>query len=66
MPILQKYKYNLKGEIRIKKLLLLNLIFSSIRCIGVIGTSAIAVIAFGISAIKRLRQKNLFGEGEVQ
>ena len=63
MSILQKYKYNLKGEICIKKLLLLNLIFSSIRCFGVIGTSIIAIIAFGISAMK---QKNLFGKGEAQ
>ena len=63
MPILQKYKYNLKGEICINKLLLLNLIFSSIRCFGVIGTSIIAIIALGISAMK---QKNLFGKGEAQ
>ncbi len=53
MSILQEGKYSLKGEISIKKLLLLNLICSSIRCFGVIGTSIIAIIAFGVSAIKK-------------
>ena len=57
MPILQEFEYNLKGERSIKKILLLSLICSSIRCIGVIGTSVVAVAAFGVSAIRKLRNR---------
>lgn len=54
MSILQKFEQSLKGEIHIKKLLLLNLICSSIRCFGVVGTSVIAIIAFVVSTIKKI------------
>lgn len=57
MPILQARKYSLKGGITIKKILLLNLICSSIRCFGVIGTSIIAIVAFGISVIKKCAEQ---------
>lgn len=56
MSILQKSKRDWKGKIKmsIKNLLFLNLICSSIRCFGVVGTSVIAIIAFVVSTIKKI------------